>query len=371
MYLGNSYLPDVQITQYIIQNGYFNPINALWHLNYWGSIFVLCIMAHIAGNHKGFKDKFCKFFFAVSVLIAIYGLIIYATGNKSILWFNKDSYVKELTATFVNRNSYATFAGCGFLVGLYYAHSDYVKFIKNYSGNYKIKIAGLIDYISSIRIAYILCSFIIFVALVLTNSRAGISLTLGFSVMFFLLASSQKNMTKKMIFFMIAIVLFCLFAPLVLQNFLNRSLHIHESSMLRTQVYRIMIDIIKDYPWFGVGLGGFEYVFQMYRDSRLEIYGYWDKGHCTPLEVILDIGIPLSTMLFSVYAYIFYFIIKAYIRFKDNFLVLCCCICGLCITHSVVDFSLQIPAINILFHIMLILGYTKAKQRTKRSFYVL
>ena len=46
---------------------------------------------------------------------ALYGLIVKATGNDTILWFDKWAYPNSITSTFVNRNSYATFAGMGFL----------------------------------------------------------------------------------------------------------------------------------------------------------------------------------------------------------------------------------------------------------------
>ena len=362
-YTASRYLPDVDMTHYIIENALYSPYAGITHLGYWCSIFLMSVIAFIAGHYAGFKQRFVKFLFIISVLIAVYGLVIYATGNTSILWFEKYSYFNALTATFINRNSYATFAGIGFLTGLYHINRDYLAFIHHYQGTLKTRLAGLIDYTSSSRFIYFLLSFLIFIALALTNSRAGIFLTIVFSCVFYFLISKKQNLTHRTTALLIAVMILILVAPIILQNFLDSASNLDEAGILRSTTYSIVLDMIADYKLSGVGLGGFEYAFLAYRDNTVSIYGYWDKAHSTLLEIIVEIGVPLALLLFSFYIYLFIAIIKSYMRFKQNFLALCLAISGLCITHSCVDFSLQIPAINIVFHIMLALGYAAAKQR--------
>ena len=40
-----------------------------------------------------------------------YGLMVYFSGNETILWLDKWSYHDDLTSSFVNRNSFASYAG--------------------------------------------------------------------------------------------------------------------------------------------------------------------------------------------------------------------------------------------------------------------
>ena len=59
----------------------------------------------------------------VGTVYAVYGLIEWSSNLSSshptILWFmEKDAYQKDLTATFVNRNSFATFAGLSVIANL-------------------------------------------------------------------------------------------------------------------------------------------------------------------------------------------------------------------------------------------------------------
>jgi hypothetical protein len=51
----------------------------------------------------------------VAAAYSLYGLVVYFSGNTSILWFSKWAYRTDLTSTFVNRNSFATFIGLGLI----------------------------------------------------------------------------------------------------------------------------------------------------------------------------------------------------------------------------------------------------------------
>src|SRR5262249_51195607 len=58
-------------------------------------------------------------FLALSIagfLYAGYGFLVEVSGVKLVLWYPKIWYPDSLTATFVNRNNYATYAGLGLIV---------------------------------------------------------------------------------------------------------------------------------------------------------------------------------------------------------------------------------------------------------------
>jgi O-antigen ligase len=357
------HLSSVDITHFIIETGNFAPFAHFGSLAYWVSVFLMAILAFIAGHYSGFKRGFVKFFFAVSTLIAVYGIGVYATGNQTILWFPKDSYLGDLTATFINRNSYATFAGCGILAGLYCINQHYHRFMRDYQGTQKTQIAGLIDYMSGYGIINVVCVLLMSGALILTHSRAGISLTIGFCCLFYFFTAKQSPIKQRFKVLLGVIIVLSFIAPIIMQDVLIRAVDINDHSALRVYVYKILLKMIADYPVLGVGLGGFEYAFAAYRDHTVSISDYWDKAHSTFLEMILEIGIPMSVILALLYGYIVSNMIKSYRRYRQHFIILCLLILGLCISHSCVDFSLQIPAINIMFHIMLMLGYAESQKR--------
>lgn len=356
-------LSPVNMTRFIMDTGIFAPFTHFWSLAYWVSIFLMSILAFIAGHYSGFKRGFVKFFFVVSTLIATYGVVIYATGNHTILWFPKEEYLSDLTATFINRNNYATFAGCGILAGLYCISQHYHHFMQDYQGTQKTQIAGLIDYMSGMGIINVVCVLLICAALILTHSRAGISLTIGFCCVFYFFTAKKSLIKKRFKVLLLVVIVLSLIAPIIMQDVLMRAVYINDHSALRGYVYKIVLKMIADYPILGVGLGGFEHAFAAYRDHTVSISDYWDKAHSTFLEMILEMGIPLSVMLALLYGHIIIQMIKSYRRYRQHFIIVCLLMMGLCISHSCVDFSLQIPAINIIFHIMLMLGYAESQKR--------
>src|SRR5260370_12024476 len=51
-------------------------------------------------------------------MYAVYGLSLHLSGTEMVLWVKKAAYIGDLTSTFYNRNSYATYAGLGLLCSL-------------------------------------------------------------------------------------------------------------------------------------------------------------------------------------------------------------------------------------------------------------
>ena len=80
-------------------------------LTYLG--FGLLVVWH--GRRQRNLDLLLKIFIGAQAVYALYGLIVYFAGLETILWFDKTAYRGVLTSTFVNRNSYATYAGLGAL----------------------------------------------------------------------------------------------------------------------------------------------------------------------------------------------------------------------------------------------------------------
>ena len=193
----NPHSSSIGITNFLINYGIYSPIKHFLNLSYWTCIFILSIISFLVCQRSGVKKSLLHFFFVTTVLIALYGIIIYFTGNKTILWLSKESYLNDLTATFINRNSYAIFAGSGFLAGLYYIQKSYYEFKQNHNIS-KFSIIRLIDYVSTYRVLYILSTLLIFVTIILSNSRAGISLTIIFSCLFYILTSHHKQISKRL-----------------------------------------------------------------------------------------------------------------------------------------------------------------------------
>ncbi len=230
-------------------------------------------------------------------LYAAYGVIAFYVFPHTTLWFDKLDYFDSLTSSFVNRNSYATYAGIGLLASLAVTLSLYLNSAERSSAAASRKLAAIVSLTVGKGGLWIACAFIIGVALILTGSRGGVSATLGGLFAFMLLAGvrGRKNAVVAGSGLLLSVAgaggrLFQfrrLFWPIRLatDGF---------SSDSRLAVYAATWRSIADAPLFGFGDGTFADIFPMYRDKTLDIFGLWDKAHNSYLELLQGIGVPLA-----------------------------------------------------------------------------
>jgi O-antigen ligase len=112
------------------------------------------------------------------------------------------------------------------------------------------------------------------------------------------------------------------------------------------------IAAIKDNWIFGTGLGAFQDVFPVYRDSDCAgIFGVWERAHNFFLEGYLGLGLPFVAALAIGYSILVGIFIRGIrIRHKFRFIpVTGLAVLILASLHSIVDFSLQIPGVGAYF----------------------
>ena len=65
----------------------------------------------------------------------------------------------------------------------------------------------------------------------------------------------------------------------------------------RWKTYVSTVEILKDYPWLGSGLGTFRWAFPAYRNGEVPSYGVWEQAHNSTLETAAEMGIPFTGAL--------------------------------------------------------------------------
>jgi O-antigen ligase len=117
----------------------------------------------------------------------------------------------------------------------------------------------------------------------------------------------------------------------------------------RIPTWRATLRLIADHPWFGTGEGTFVWSFPNYRSADVSMRGVWDHAHSTLLEAAADMGIPFASLLTLVWILIFAILIRAVsVRQRDLLIPTCALsIAMVANTHSLIDFSLQIPGYSI------------------------
>ncbi|UOA06989.1 O-antigen ligase [Methylobacter sp. S3L5C] len=302
------------------------------------------------------------------LLYAVYGLIIYLGQFKTLLWFDQWAPMNAVTSTFVNRNSYATYAGLTLLAGLPLLfekiQSSFQYGLKNNYGRQfffeNVFIRGWFALLLIITIA---------TALFLTQSRGGfLSTALAIVAFFIILLVNHKIINNFAVMLLLGVVSLVSWGVFTrsgdkLIDRLNATSPENEG---RWMVYDLLAKANADNSWLGMGYGSFEKSFRLYRDET--IVGFYDKAHNTYLENIFELGLLQASCLFmAIFLMALVCLRGVWIRQRNWIYPAIGFSASLLIgAHALVDFSLQIPAIAYTY--ALIMGAAVAQSLPTRKY---
>ena len=301
------------------------------------------------------------------LLYAAYGYYIQFTGSNKVLWFDKRSYVDNMTSTFFNRNSYAAYAGLGLLSATAYVFQRWRRVWRESSQHFFWR--DVLSALAGKEIYWLLLPAIFFAALVLSASRAGFASCMAGMAVLIIGIAINKNMPLLRLFGTIVVLAAIGVGGLLIGgNMLIERLNanmVSEDLDMRVGVYKLTWEAIKANPWFGYGLGNFDAAFHMFRDSS--VVGWFQEAHNEYLEMMMDLGIPAAGLWFLGMGLLAWRCAYGMVtRRKDGiFPVLALAVLTQEGLHSILDFSLQVPAVSVTF--AAILGMGVAQSRSSRS----
>ncbi len=325
----------------------YDTLSFVCRLLTYGGIFWLS-MQHCRRSERARQVMYAVTYSGLAY--TVYGLIVQFSGSETILWFGKFAYFGDLTSSFVNRNSFATYAG----LTLMCATGLIVMAIASslaLPGGPKERLRQLIETMTGKGWSFPLAWIVIVSALILSHSRAGfVSTVLGLTTLIAALGFSRALAGRYALVFgglcFAALVLFFAVGGAELDQRMAEANWVEEP---RLRVYDLTLSAIETAPLLGTGAGTFEEVFRFYRTS--DITHVYMKAHNTYLENILELGFPAALALFGVFAG-FTVLTCAGLRRRRRDVIYPCV--GLASTvlvaaHSMVDFSLQIPAVTATY----------------------
>ena len=291
---------------------------------------------------------------------ALYGLAVEFSDTRSILWFEKTAYEDVVTATFVNRNSFATYAGLGLLCTTVMLWDRLVR-----PGDKAFPSREQLRRLIGDRLprnALLLGAWpVLAVALLLSESRAGTAVTvLALLVLFSTLAARRGASARALILFAFALMLAGSALLELSGEGIERRLWATESAWEeRRDIYEQTGRAIRDAPVLGTGLGTFASVYRLYGTGR--VGPGVNRAHNDYLEMALELGVPAALCFFlTLFALAIQCARGAFARRRDSVLpALGFAACILVGAHALVDFSMQLPAIAATF--ALILGAATAQ----------
>ncbi len=290
----------------------------------------------------------------IGTAYSAWGLAVYWNGNHSVLWYDKWAYWGDLTSTFVNRNSYATYAGLTVVTAIALFLDNILRGV-DFQQPPRVILRSLIEVLMTRSAWFVGCVAISATALLLTHSRGGMTAT-GVGVLTLLvmicLAPSLRGPWRAA--FGISVLVGA--AAVLFVSGAATFARVAETSMdleARPEIFQLTLAALADHPLLGTGLGTFQTVFEAYRTPDLPFFV--NAAHNDYLENMLELGIPAAVLLFGSLAALLAMCVRGAIRRRRDAILPCIGVgaTALVAMHSLVDFSLQIPAVTATYLMLL------------------
>ncbi len=316
---------------------------------------LICMLSFLCGLVVGadrHRARVLVWVLALSgVVYGLYGILAHLFDPAHVLWHDKAAYRDSLTATFINRNTAAAYFGsCAICCLMLFC--DVIRHKLPHGAIEWRQIPGWLLF-NPPRHAIMLVAmlFLCLIAMLMTNSRAGVAVSLGAIIVSFVLYFHRDLPRRNSI---LAALGGAVAAGLALLEFLGSGVSARFDAQGladegRLAVWQATMRMIRDHPWFGTGLGTFVWSFPAYRRADVSMAGMWDHAHNTLLELTAEMGIPLASLVVMGWILILVVLFRgALLRRRDQLIPIAAFgVAILSILHSMVDFSLQIAGYAI------------------------
>lgn len=311
----------------------------------FGLLYLLTVQ--VAVNRRRARHMLLAVFLIV-VAFAAYGLISLTQLGDTLLGFEKQIYQGFATATFINRNSFATFLAIGLTTGVAYA----MQLLADRKALTTTRLMGKLALI-------LLGTAFIAAALLATGSRLGTaSAVVGVVVMLVLGALAYRGSSMAFLvgagaLFLCAIAAMALFGTAILE----RTVLLSGVDTGRAEIHSQVWAAIRARPWTGYGAGSFATVFQALQQPPLSTEYSWENSHSTYLALWFELGLVGGSIPLLVIAIAG---LRALMALRDNsskaLSLASTAAIAVFATHSLLDFPAEIEANAFLLVVLLGLG---------------
>lgn len=312
---------------------------------------------------------------ASGVLVVSYGIAMQMSTNSCYL----GSYLRkqyELTlgdrclmgGTFVNSNSFACYMGMCVVAALALVFSSNRTKTKVPYGYEEEEDFRLIDWFTGPRVVLLALSLLMLGGMLMSASRAGFGASMAGTLFLGLLLVRGRGRTRPQLgrMFAVGLAVFLVVGGIAGSGMLYKfAASADDSSRLR--IWSAAFQAIALSPWLGWGLGGFGDVFALLQPSNSLQPN--DIAHSTPLETVVELGVFAAIPAMVVVALPWAVSLRGALTRTPAYRYLpaaAFAVAAVAILHSLIDFSLQMPAIGFVTAALLGMGWAQSFSRRER-----
>lgn len=345
-------------------------LDGLARLMTYGLVFLLAVAF---GRGRQFANFSMRFFAFSGLVIALYAIISWQFAPNWLLWKQKEYYHGFATGTFVNRNTFATYTGLVLLTITAIILTQKTRAAGYGPGHGRVRwfVSYFVLHLERSWF-WILAWITVLFALLLSGSRAGTLSTVIGTIGLVLLVhrfeadgvqsgyTVMRNLKALMMVVLGMLAVYLAGGSNLTARILDSDIGAQADE--RLAIYNLALRAIIDAFWTGTGLGTFPQIFEIYRTTHPSLQPGAEFAHNTFLEVTVGLGVPAALVFYSVLAHCAYQCFRGVRRrhLGRVYPALGAAATILAGVHSLVDFSLEIPAVAITYAFLLGLGFSQA-----------
>ena len=301
--------------------------------------------------------------FWTATAVSAYGLFMVFGGADLVLLMEKTAYRGVVTGTFVNRNSFATYANLAIAIGVVWLFEPFLRDLGK--REIRVLLRELLEGLLAKRGLVLVALLVLASASLLTASRGGflsLAATLLTLIVLVFLLTRPRPLALAIATPLVGGAIWGLVAlsgGAVLERF-------EQGSDIRLEMWAVTAEMIEDRYWVGHGYGTYEPAFYAYRDERFPLVV--DKAHNTYLEHATELGVPATVLLYASALLLFYACARGVFQRRRNkiFPLVAVAASVLVAVHAVFDFSLQIPAIAVTYAAIMGVGCAQSMRSERK-----
>lgn len=297
----------------------------------------------------------------VVALAAVYGLIgllALALDISTLRPFGGSA----LTVFFISKNTTATYLGSALLVAFCLGAVPLISGAQRLSRRRRGR--GLLAKLGTGRIFLLAAGTVLVLLLPLTESRAGLLLTVAIIAGTSAIVGRKQFFARRSSVVMLVVVLLAVFALVFVVSgdvWRSRQARVGFDTLGRMDFYRAMMESILAHPWLGIGFGSFAESFARLRPEGIGIQYFVNIGHSTPLELAYEGGLPITLLTGAFMLACAGVMLRGLQRRPSDPVIVAALTVGLLgFLHSAMDFSLQITGYMIIYLAVVGVGVGRA-----------
>ncbi|GEP56546.1 O-antigen ligase family protein [Reyranella soli] len=316
-------------------------------------------------------------FIAGGLLVVVYGFLMQLQTHSCYV----GSYLKKVGAyqptdrcvmsgTFVSSNSFGSYCGMALMAAMALVFASRRRQGDMPYGYDEDDEESFVASLTGFRVTMLAICLLLLGGLLFSASRAGLAATLASAGVLGVLMlrgrwHSRPGLARLFVGVAIAVGLVVL---VIAGNTIVSKMANASDGGDRIRIWLAALQAIRMSPWLGWGLGSFADIYAVLQPTHLPMAN--DLAHSTPLETMVEVGVPIALVGYAIV------IIPCGValygaltrRRAHRYLPGAAFAVALVpILHSMVDFSLQMPAIAFVVSALLGMGWTQAFGRRERA----